>query len=81
MAGSGGDGNQMDAVPTYPLQNLREMDDSKPEVEKFGHDGEKTTRMNGSDSLNRTSDREFGNLSKDSKSRAYKGVYIDSQVR
>jgi len=69
-----------DGVPTYPLQDLRRMDESQTGLGHFD-DEEKIVSKNGGSSNSHASGRGFGNLSRDGESKAYQGVYIQSQTQ
>lgn len=78
MAGTKGFADKTDGIPTYPLQNLREMDDSKTALDEIDDNVDEKRSKNTS---NHSMNRDFGNLSVDREPRAYKGVYIQSQIR
>lgn len=81
MVDGSGFTDKTDGVPTYPLQTLRDTDESKADLEQFDDENEKKTRSHRGDSVNRTPTRDFSNLSVEREPQGYKGVYIQSQIR
>lgn len=78
IVGSSKSTDKNDRVPTYPLQNLREMDESQIGLEKFDADDKKSA-IHGAGLGNDT--RDFGNTSMEREPQVYEGVLIQSQVR